>query len=67
MMAEMFTYEKSPFYESASLYSLDKIERDVYARFIKEQFEKEKKHITDDAVDYILDWTRCHSLVILVR
>ena len=61
MMAEMFTYEKSPFYESASLYSLDKIDRDVYARFIKEQFEKEKKHITEDAIDYILDWTRCHT------
>ena len=61
MMAEMFTYEKSPFYESAGLYSLDKIDRDVYARFISEQFEKEKKHITDEAIYYILDWTRCHT------
>ena len=61
MMAEMFTYEKSPFYESASLYSLEKIDRDVYARFIKEQFEKEKKHITEDAIDYVLNWTRCHT------
>jgi len=61
IMAEMFTYEKSPFYESAALYSLNKIDRNVYARFIKTQFENNKKRITDEAVDYILDWTRCHT------
>ena len=61
MMAEMFTYEKSPFYESASLYSLNKIDRDVYARFIATQFEKNKKSITEEAIDYILDWSRCHT------
>lgn len=61
IMADMFTYEKSPFYESATLYSLDKIDKDVYANFIKEQFEKENKHITDEAVDFILNWTRCHT------
>lgn len=61
MMTEMFTYENNPFYESASLYYLDKIKRDVYARFISEQFESQKKQITEEAVDYILDWTRCHT------
>lgn len=61
MMAEMFTYENSPFYESASLYYLDKIDREIYARFISELFERENKLITDEAVDYILDWTRCHT------
>ncbi|MBR1509568.1 MAG: ATP-binding protein [Bacteroidales bacterium] len=61
MMAEMFTYENSPFYESASLYTLDKIDRDVYARFIQEQFVNQSKCITQEAVDYILDWTRCHT------
>ena len=61
MMAEMFTYENSPFYESASLYSLDKIDREVYARFIFEQFAGQGKTITQDAVDYILDWTHCHT------
>lgn len=61
MMAEMFTYENSPFYESALLYTLDKIDRGVYGRFIKEQFVNHKKNITEEAVDYILDWTRCHT------
>ena len=61
VMADMFTSEKSPFYESAAPYSLDKIDREVYAKFITEQFKKQKKSITMEAVDYILDWTRCHT------
>lgn len=60
-MAEMFTAENSPFYESASLYTLEKIDREVYARFIGEQFATQNKTITPDAVDFILEWTRCHT------
>jgi hypothetical protein len=48
-MAEMFTAENSPFYESASLYTLEKIDREVYARFIGEQFAAQKKSITPEA------------------
>lgn len=61
MMAEMFTAENSPFYESASLYTLDKIDREVYALFISDQFTHAGKSISPDAVDYILEWTRCHT------
>lgn len=61
LMAEMFTAENSPFYESAALYSIDKIDREVYARFIDEQFRREGKSITQEAIDFILDWTRTHT------
>ena len=61
MIAEMFTAENAPFYESASVYSIEKIDRGVYADFIKQQFNSQKKSITQDAVDFILDWTRCHT------
>lgn len=60
-MAEMFTAENSPFYESASLYTLGKIDRNTYADFIKEQFAGQKKAISAEAIDFILDWTRCHT------
>jgi hypothetical protein len=60
-MAEMFTAENSPFYESAALYTLEKIDREVYAGFISEQFAAQKKTITPEAIDFILDWTRCHT------
>lgn len=61
MIAEMFTAENAPFYESASVYSIDKIDREVYAKFIEQQFKAQKKGITTDAIDYILDWTRTHT------
>ena len=60
-MADMFTAENNPFYESASLYSLGKIDRDVYAGFIRDKFEEQKKTISPEAVGFILDWTRCHT------
>lgn len=60
-MAEMFTAENSPFYESASLYTLEKIDRDAYANFIKEQFSAQKKTISPEAIDFILEWSRCHT------
>ena len=61
VMSDMFTGEKSPFYESASIYSLDKIPYESYFAFIKKQFEDNGKHILDDAVEIILDWTRRHT------
>lgn len=61
VMADMFAAENSPFYESAALYTLEKIDRDVYAKFIMEQFADQKKSIMPEAVDFILDWTRCHT------
>ncbi len=61
MIAEMFTAEHAPFYESASIYSIGKIDRDVYADFIAKHFEAQSKHITPEAVDFIMDWTRGHT------
>lgn len=61
VMADMFTAEISPFYESASLYTLDKINRAVYADFISDKFDEAKKRITEEAVDFILDWTCAHT------
>ena len=61
VMSDMFTGEKSPFYESAALFPLDKISRDSYFTFIKNQFENNGKHILDDAVEVILEWTRRHT------
>lgn len=61
LIAEMFTAENAPFYESASTYSIDKIDRQVYAVFIEKQFNAQKKSITSDAIDFIIEWTRCHT------
>lgn len=61
LMAEMFTDARSPFYESTRCLYLEKIDREIYADFIVRMFAKGKKNITDEAVDFILDWTKAHT------
>ena len=61
LMAEMFTDARSPFYESTRCFYLEKIDREVYADFIIRMFEKGKKSITAEALDFILDWTKIHT------
>ncbi len=62
LMTDMFEGEKSPFYQSVTNVPLDKIDSQIYASFITELFEKGGKHIEKSAVDYILNWSRCHTL-----
>lgn len=61
IMADMFTGEKSPFYESAAAYPIDRIPAETYATFIHEMFEKEGRKISGEAVDFILEWTFRHT------
>lgn len=61
LMAEMFTDARSPFYESTRCLYLEKIDKEVYADFIVRMFAKGKKSITDEAVDFILEWTKAHT------
>ena len=61
IMTEMFTDARSPFYESTRCLYLEKIDRAVYAEFIIRMFEKGKKTVTEEALDFILDWTKLHT------
>ena len=60
-MTDMFTNAKKPFYESTSFCYLDKLPVSVYSSFIKEKFASGGKAIDDDALDFILEWTRVHT------
>jgi hypothetical protein len=61
LMTEMFTDARNPFYESTRCLYLEKIDRDIYAEFIVRMFEKGKKAVTQEALDFILDWTKLHT------
>ena len=61
LMTEMFTDARSPFYESTRCLYLEKIDREVYADFIVRMFEKGKKSISAEAINFILDWTKTHT------
>lgn len=64
IMTDMFVNEKSPFYESTHIAYLNKIQPDVYGDFIKKLFGMGSRRIDDDALEFILEWTRCHTFYV---
>ena len=64
IMTDMFVNEKSPFYESTHIVYLDKIQPDVYGDFIKKLFGMGSRRIDDDALEFVLEWTRCHTFYV---
>ena len=61
LMADIFTNEKKPFYSSTAFVSLGKIDERPYAEFIRRLFNEHNRKITDEALQFILDWTRRHT------
>ena len=61
LMADIFTNEKKPFYSSTNFVSLGKIDEKAYGNFIRRLFSEYGRKITDEALQFILDWTRRHT------
>ena len=61
LMADMFTNAKKPFYESSRTIYIDRIDSEKYKKFITYLFQKAGKNIDEDAVDFILEWTKRHT------
>lgn len=61
MMADIFANEKKPFYNSTTFVSLGKISVDSYSAFIRHLLNERHRSITDEALQFILEWTRRHT------
>ncbi|MBR1934050.1 MAG: ATP-binding protein [Prevotella sp.] len=61
MMTDIFANEKKPFYNSTTFVTLGKIPEETYAAFIRRLLSERQRTITDEAVDFILEWTRRHT------
>ncbi len=61
MMHHIFNSAQRPFYASTKNINLMKIDRLLYAPFIKGHFENHKIKIPSDAIELILDLTDCHT------
>ncbi len=61
LMADIFTNEKKPFYSSTTFVSLGRISEQSYSTFIRHLFNENDRDITDEAIQFILDWTRRHT------
>jgi hypothetical protein len=64
MLESMFTASDRPFYQSAELMYLNKIEGPEYSRFIREKFESGGMEIIDEAIHMIFEWTRLHTFYV---
>ena len=71
LMTDIFANERKPFYSSTAFVSLGKIAKESYSVFIKKLFRKGGRDITDEAVQFILEWTQrvtyytqqlCHAI-----
>ena len=61
LLNEMFTIPSRPFYNSASLLKITRIDRKKYKTFIRKQFSLNGRTIEDLTIDNILDWADCHT------
>ena len=61
MMAEMFMSPKRPLFAQTQNLSIHRISEESYAPFIKRLFNEGGQEISDEVVQFIMDWTRRHT------
>lgn len=61
LMTELFTLPARPFYNSAAMLKIGKIDQGRYKTFIKSKFNEASIRISDDIIDAILKWTDIHT------
>ena len=60
-MNAMFTQTSRPFYQSTRIMFLNPIDSLEYGRFISEKFISGGRIIEQEAIDWLLEWTRGHT------
>lgn len=61
LMIEIFNNAKRPFFSSTQTIGLQEIDSEIYDNFIKEKFNQRKREISQEAIDFIIDWTLRHT------
>ncbi len=61
IMAQIFMSPKRPLFSQTQQLALDKIPAEKYAPFIRRLLEEGGMHIDEDALHFILEWTRRHT------
>jgi AAA+ ATPase superfamily predicted ATPase len=61
VLAQMFSYAKRPFYQSAEPMSLEPVPAEKYKAFITAHFKKAGRTIAPTALDFIFQWTWGHT------
>lgn len=64
LMTELFSAPGRPFYRSTHFLKLDKLNGDIYAKFIRKKFQEYNKTIDIQVVKEMLDWTNHHTFYV---
>ncbi len=61
ILQAMFYSHSRPFYQSAELLNLERLQEDVYTDYIKQHFNNSKRQISDGVIQNCLSWTDNHT------
>ena len=61
LLMDIFNNSKRPFFASTQAIQLGFIPIEKYSNYIQQHFESNKKHITQEAIYFILDWSKRHT------
>ena len=61
ILQEMFYSSKRPFYQSSEVIVLERIDKDLYYKYIRDTFKKNNKIISKKAIDYILEFSEIYT------
>lgn len=61
LLAEMFHHAKRPFFASTQTLELNEIDEGEYRAFIARQFTAHKRKINEQALDFILNFSKVHT------
>lgn len=64
MLSEMFSQPSRPFFNSTEMMFLEVINKNEYYEFIRSHFSKSGKHIDDEALNSIADYTGLHTFYV---
>ncbi|MFN6946390.1 MAG: AAA family ATPase [Cytophagaceae bacterium] len=61
LLSEMFNDSKRPFFSSTQAVYLGQIDQEKYAEYIKTLFDRYKKAISKEAIEFILEFSKMHT------
>jgi len=61
ILQTMFYSHSRPFYQSAELLKLDRLQEDIYTEYIKKHFHNTKRQISEEVIQNCISWTDNHT------
>ncbi|MBK6730095.1 MAG: ATP-binding protein [Bacteroidetes bacterium] len=61
ILSQMFTQKARPFFASTQMLNLNEISEVDYSNFIQEKFNQHSRKISEEALQFIIHWTKLHT------